>query len=287
MAAVESFMRGFTWGQGIQNAKEDREFLREERKRQSMERDAGKFIRAYTQLRGDRDATEFSESGDMDRLMMQYKDNLFVNDLVNDGVSEGKRAQLRHIGVDEETGLRSFMVDTYDKQGRLISKSRPITFGRKSRQSGDFHNLMIAEMAQYKEFNDNWGDARAAADTGAAMLDVLYGNDEEVDAMQARLDSMGEEENTQTGAAKDSGQLLLEKEQEEQAAAQAAVDEVDAETAATTSGSTTSKQRWIGSSATSRPTRRSNWTRTTTSRGSKATKRRRWPSFDKTKKPST
>lgn len=244
MAAVESFMRGFTWGQGIQNAKEDREFLREERKRQSMERDAGKFIRAYTQLRGDRDATEFSESGDMDRLMMRYKDNLFVNDLVNDGVSEGKRAQLRHIGVDEETGLRSFMVDTYDKQGRLISKSRPITFGRKSReedpsgmplllQSGDFHNLMIAEMAQYKEFNDNWGDARAAADTGAAMLDALYGSDDEIDAMQARLDSMGEEENTQTGVAKDSGQLLLEQEQEEQAAAQAAVDEADAETAAT------------------------------------------------------
>lgn len=219
MAFGEGFLRGFTVGNNFRIQQEEREFINAERERMALERDAQRFHNAYANLRGGRTAEEFANSGDLDRLVWQFKDNKFVNDLVNDGVAEGKRAELSNIGVNPQTGLRSFEVDTYDEEGRLISKNRPVTLGRRSREEGpgddallltgdDFHNYIVAELGQYDFFNDRWGSAKAAATSSGLLYDAMFGDPE---AAASRLDQ-------QFAEAQKRVENLPEEEQREQAA---------------------------------------------------------------------
>lgn len=220
MAFGEGFLRGFTVGNNYRIQQEEREFINSERERMALERDAQRFHNAYSNLRGGRSAEEFAKSGDLDRLVWQFKDNKFVNDLVNDGVAEGKRAELSNIAVNPETGLRSFEVDTYDDQGRLISKNRPVTLGRRSREEGpgddallltgdDFHNYIVAELGQYDFFNDRWGSAKAAATSSGLLYDAMFGDpeaaasriDQQFAEAQARVDELPEEEQREQAAA--------------------------------------------------------------------------------------
>jgi len=173
----QGFLAGFQVGDNYQNRKVLMEQRQEDRDREQYGRDLKALMNDWNNTKGDRSEEEFANSNDFAALAKRHAGSKVFQKAMNQGNKDGKTTKLRDI-VQGPNGKNVLIVDTYDKEGRLISKGRPVTRFRDSLETNpndivaqfgnkELYQGMLGALQQADDYVDRVGEA----DRADALID--------------------------------------------------------------------------------------------------------------------
>jgi len=173
------FLQGLQVGQQFEHKNELMRQRKVDRDREQYGRDVESLMNDWQNTKGDRTDEEFVNSPEFASLAKRHRGSKVFENAIQAGMEDGKVAKLRDIRQGPN-GKNVLIVDTYDKEGRLISKGRPVTEGRTSREKdpkgkvSQFTNQELYEgMLGALQQSPDYVDRRGLADRFEAGVSAL------------------------------------------------------------------------------------------------------------------
>jgi len=171
MAFGTGFLQGLQVGQQYQHNQTLMNQRQEDRDREQYGRDLEALMNDWNNTKGDRDDDEFVQSDEFLALTKRHRGSKVFEKAMQTGNTGGKYTKMRDIVQNPNDPDKTVLiVDTYDKDGKLISKGRPVTEGRGSREDdpggrvaqfsrNDIYAGIVGAMQQSGDFKDRRGIA--------------------------------------------------------------------------------------------------------------------------------
>lgn len=168
MAFGSGFLQGLQVGQQYKHNQILMDQRQEDRDREQYGRDMESLINDWQNTKGDRTDEEFVNSPEFASLAKRHRESKVFEKAMQAGNAPGRNTKLRDIMQDPKSGKNVIIVDTYDDEGRLISKGRPVTEGRTSREEDpkgrvamfsnqDLYEGMLGAIQQSPDYVDKRG----------------------------------------------------------------------------------------------------------------------------------
>jgi len=161
MAFGEGFLAGLQVGQQYRHKEELMRQRKEDRDIEAYGRDLESLMNDWQNTKGDRTDEEFVNSEEFASLAKRHRNSKVLEKAIQTGLPEGKVAKLRDIRKSPD-GRNVLIVDTYDKNGRLISKGRPVTEDRSSRE--DNPNAKVLQLTNKEMYQGLVGALQQSPD---------------------------------------------------------------------------------------------------------------------------
>lgn len=177
---ADGFVRGFQLVDTYQRNQELMSQRREDRKRDQYGRDLEALMNDWQNTKGDLTDEEFAQTDAFSNLAKRHRNSAIFDSAINQGITNGNTVKLKQILKNPETKMHIMIVDTYDKNGKLVSQNRPVTESRASREDNpndpiiqasgsDLYQGMLGALQQSPDYIDQ----RGRADRFDATIDAL------------------------------------------------------------------------------------------------------------------
>lgn len=182
---ADGFVKGFQLVDTYQRNQELMTQRREDRKREQYGRDLEALMNDWQNTKGDLTDEEFAQTDSFSNLVKRHRNSAIFESAINQGITDGRTVKLKQILKNPETKMHIMIVDTYDKNGKLVSQNRPVTESRASREDNpndpiiqasgsELYQGMLGALQQSPDYIDQ----RGRADRFEATLDAIDGPDD-------------------------------------------------------------------------------------------------------------